>query len=254
MNVYRDIELQRNLHPVTYWLCKSQFSNPYSKIRLKNAKIDNICVDYEDSLVECVNCHGFDADTFNGLSDEVIKTKALKKKIKLQAMHYQLAAQLPEGLIPNIHVRDSVPPPMYRVLQRGEKQWNQNKKHRSRTLLRKDKHMILKFSKALKEVESHRVVVRRKLLNELGIRSFPKDMCNPDVLPAMSQPIQKACTEFPRTANIIIEKNGLSVYDFEAFLERTQYDLLYRARINHFVKRLNENPAIFDAKIIPQRK
>ena len=114
--------------------------------------------------------------------------------------------------------------------------------------------MILKFSKVLKEIEAERVAVRHKLLNELGIKSLPRDMCNPEVFPAMSQPIQQACTEFPRKANRIIKTNGLSIFDFETLLERTQYDLFYRARINYLITRLNTNPSLFDAKINAEGK
>ena len=121
--------------------------------------------------------------------------------------------------------------------------------HNTKKLLAKDKHMILKFSKVLNEIESERMAVRLKLLNELEIKSLPKDMCNPEMLPVMSQPIRKACTKFPRTANKMIIGNGLSVVDFETLLERTRYDLFFRARINYLITRLKTNPMIFDALI-----
>ena len=83
----------------------------------------------------------------------------------------------------------------------------------------------------------------------MEIKSLPKDMCNPEMLPVMSQPIRKACTKFPRTANKMIIGNGLSVVDFETLLERTRYDLFFRARINYLITRLKTNPMIFDALI-----
>ena len=229
------------MHPLTYWLCKSQFSDPYSKIRLKNPRIDDICNDYEKSLVGCVKYFGLEVKTFNKLTDEVISEgKALKRKVKLQAMQYHLAASLPQELIETIDVRDSIPPSRHQIME--------DRKKKSKILLTEDKRMIFKFSKALHEVESERNTVRRNLQNRLGIRSLPRSMCSPDVLPAMSSIIQQACTEFPRKANKIIANNGLSLFDFDILLERTQYDLFYRAHVNYHIGRLKRNPGGFDGK------
>ena len=216
---------------------------------MKNTRVDDICIHYEEALMDCVKCYGFDVEAFNLLSDEVMRTgNALKRKVKLQAMQYQVAATLPEESIQNIHISNSVPAPIYQDIQKGGKGM-QDSKYKSKTLLAKDKLLIIKFSKVLNEIEAERVAVRHKLLNELGIKSLPRNMCNPEVFPAMSQSIQQACTEFPRKANRIIKTNGLSVFDFETLLERTQYDLFYRARINYLITRLNKNPSVFDERI-----
>ena len=51
---------------------------------------------------------------------------------------------------------------------------------------------VLRFTKALKEVETNRLEMRQDLLDKLGIKKFPRNMCDPEVLPAMAPAIQNA--------------------------------------------------------------
>ncbi len=186
---------------MTYWLCKSQYIDPHSAIRLKNKKVDDICTGYEYALLNCIECYGFQSNVFNELSEEIMNRKDLKKKVKIQASHYKVAAEMDETAIEGLCVRDSVTTPSNKATLMNLQKYS---KYRFNQLNAKNRYMVFRFSKALREVESERIAVRRDLLKQLGIRAFPKDMCNPDVLPAMAKPIQQACSKFPKLASKVI--------------------------------------------------
>lgn len=95
-------------------------------------------------------------------------------------------------------------------------------------------------SQALREVEAERLEVRQTLMQELGINMLPKNMCNIDLRPAVAPRIQSACQDFPYRACGILNKNGLDLYDFETLLDRTKYDLIYRARVNALIRKIDK--------------
>ena len=178
-------------------LRRSDLNDPYSQLRKENECIDKICVQYEEAVLECVECFGFNAEEFNGLSDRVCGDKELKRDVKLQAQYYKEAAKMSPEILRRIDSGSS----------------GGNGKGRSRNMSgrgaqrkggrAKGRETLMNFSKALREVEAERTEIREVLKNDLGIKEFPASMCQPEVISAISPRIQKACKEFPLLATSV---------------------------------------------------
>ena len=194
----RDTELKKLMNPMYFWLCKmdvrKNFNDPESRLRRGNEKVNDVCEDYERRLIDTVESYGLDAQSFNDLSYEIMNQQELKKQVMLQAFYYKLAADLDHNVVKEVvsSVVDSD---------------NNNKKKNARMhhslphtgaldevidpASQHEDH-VLRFTKALKEVETNRLEMRQDLLDKLGIKKFPRNMCDPEVLPAMAPAIQNA--------------------------------------------------------------
>lgn len=201
-----------------------------------NAEVDAVCEDYERRLLDVVETYGMNAETFNEISNDLVDKQSLRKKVLLQAFYYKLAADLqgniagsrkPLGKKANTEKNNRHVDVEIKVDRRADKR---NKA--------KEPNHLFKFVRALKEVEADRLRVRAELLNELKIREFPKDMCSPTTLPAMSPAIQRACEQFPENAEKIIQKHGLEVEQFTEMLEKTKNNILYKGRVFFELSRL----------------
>ena len=77
--------------------------------------------------------------------------------------------------------------------------------------------------------------------NELGIRDFPKNMCDPAVFPAMAPCIQNACLKFPGNSATIIAKHGLKYDDFNRLLDKTKSNVFFRLRVISNLRKIKKN-------------
>jgi len=64
--------------------------DPSSNIRIENKDVDNACLKYEKSVDDIVKSYGMNVDTFNALSNRLIKEPKLKQKVLRQAYYYRL--------------------------------------------------------------------------------------------------------------------------------------------------------------------
>ena len=63
--------------------------DPASNIRIENKDVDNACLKYEKSVDDIVKSYGMNVDTFNALSNRLIKEPKLKQKVLRQAYYYR---------------------------------------------------------------------------------------------------------------------------------------------------------------------
>lgn len=63
-------------------------------------------------------------------------------------------------------------------------------------------------------------------------------MADPELLPAMCKPIQRACREFPSIAASHIAKCGLHIEEFNALQRKVRRNPIYRTQVQFEIERI----------------
>ena len=95
------------------------------------------------------------------------------------------------------------------------------------------------FARSISEIEELRNEQMAALINSLRIDRIPDglNICDPQVLPILSPKVRAVCEAFPMQAEQIVKKYGLNSDEFNAMLEETQTNPVFRWRVNQYMEK-----------------
>ena len=98
---------------------------------------------------------------------------------------------------------------------------------------------VRSFARSVAVIEELRGEQRELLRKSLNVERLPRaiGICDPFLLPLLSEKIQIACKSFPGRAEAIARKHGLEGGDFDKLLRETRRNPLMRWRINRYMRR-----------------
>lgn len=159
---------------------------------------------------------GLTVPQFNSLSREINADDAMRDRVMEQAYLYRIAATLNMKRVPLLEDSDSQ---------------DLLKAHRRKR--------VQMFARSISEIEELRNEQMAALINSLRIDRIPDglNICDPQVLPILSPKVRAVCEAFPMQAEQIVKKYGLNSDEFNAMLEETQTNPVFRWRVNQYMEK-----------------
>lgn len=98
-----------------------------------------------------------------------------------------------------------------------------------------------RFAQSLRDIENSRLKIHESIKRELKVRDLPPNMADPDLLPAMALPIQKACADFPQIAQKIVSMYGFHEDEFDSLQTRMKRSWWFRHRVQQALQKLDDS-------------
>ncbi|MGB7415262.1 MAG: DUF4168 domain-containing protein [Thermosynechococcaceae cyanobacterium] len=92
---------------------------------------------------------------------------------------------------------------------------------------------VSNYADAVLQMEKIRINALNKVRSYMG-KETPKNVCRQDDLP---NSVQSTCTEFYNQSADIIQRNGLSNWEFNQITEKVRSNALYRQRLDQELRR-----------------
>lgn len=221
-------ELKRSMNPLRFLLHELKGINlddPNNGLRSANQGTDLAYSRYENRINDIVRSYHMNIQAFNELSRKVLQDSSLKRNVLRQAYHYRVAADL-ESLagsalpilpLPKSVFSDAQMNPSYGSPMDSE---------------------LTRYCRALRTIESERIKIRETLQSDLGMKTLPPRMCDPELRPIMCRQVQHACQNYPIVAGRIVEQMGLPNDRFDVLNDQAKINPFFRFQVQREIARL----------------
>ncbi|KAJ1448259.1 hypothetical protein M885DRAFT_539790 [Pelagophyceae sp. CCMP2097] len=217
----RDARIRKALGPVRWFFVSRRQNVCDPEICASCSRCRQACVQHNLAAAKALATIDVSIKDFNKFSRVVANDDALRGRVLRQAHAYRLRA-LVDGARRDVFIVDEADllrAPVPDVTLATDE--------------------LLAFAAVAQKVEALRQQKRAALVRSYDVDAFPDlPICDPRVLPLLSDDVRAYCADFPARAAELVERNGLDFGKFDALLKKAERNPFFRWRLGRAMRKL----------------